>query len=58
MRPLSVLLVLVVVTRSQGGFNTYTREELIRWREEVREMFQHSYNSYPGTRGSTCAVLL
>ena len=46
MRPLSVLLVLVVVTRSQGGFNTYTREELMRWREEVREMFQHSYNSY------------
>ena len=44
MRYLSVLLVLV--TRSQGGFNTYTREELVRWREEVREMFQHSYNSY------------
>ena len=46
MRSLSVLLVVVVVTRSQGGFNTYTREELMRWREEVREMFQHSYNSY------------
>ena len=45
MRSLSVLLVVVVVTRSQGGFNTYTREELMRWREEVREMFQHSYNS-------------
>ena len=46
MRHLSVLLVLVLLTSSQGGFNTYTREELVRWREEVREMFQHSYNSY------------
>ena len=46
MRLLSVLLVLVFLTSSQAAFNTYTRQELVRWREEVREMFQHSYNSY------------
>ena len=46
MRLLSVLLVLVLLTSSQAAFNTYTRQELVRWREEVREMFQHSYNSY------------
>ena len=46
MRHLSILLVLVLVTRSQASFNTYTREQLVGWREEVREMFQHSYNSY------------
>ena len=46
MRLLSVLLGLVLLTSSQAAFNTYTRQELVRWREEVREMFQHSYNSY------------
>ena len=46
MRHLSILLVMVLVTRSQASFNTYTREQLVGWREEVREMFQHSYNSY------------
>ena len=29
MRHLSILLVLVLVTRSQASFNTYTREELV-----------------------------
>ena len=38
---------MVLVTRGQGGgYSSYTREQLVRWREEVREMFQHSYNSY------------
>merc|ERR1719189_2996523 len=46
MRHLSVLLLLLGLTTSLGAFNTYTRQELMRWREEVREMFQHSYNSY------------
>ena len=41
-----LLLLLMGLTSSQGTFNTYSREELVRWREEVREMFQHSYNSY------------
>ena len=46
MRDLSVLLLLLGLTSSQGAFKSYSREELVRWREEVREMFQHSYNSY------------
>merc|ERR1712079_786776 len=44
-----VLLAVLVagLTGVQGGVqNQYSREELIRHREEVREMFQHSYNSY------------
>ena len=41
-----LLLLLMGLTSSQGTFNTYSREELVKWREEVREMFQHSYNSY------------
>ena len=41
------LVLMVLVTRGQGGgYSSYTREQLVRWREEVREMFQHSYNSY------------
>ena len=27
-------------------YNSYSRAELLRYREEVRDMFQHSYNSY------------
>ena len=41
-----VLLTLVMAGVQAGVYNEYSREDLLRYREEVREMFQHSYNSY------------
>jgi len=46
MRHLTLLLVVVVTRCQAGGYSSYSREDLERWREEVREMFQHSYDSY------------
>ena len=46
MRHITLLLMVVVARCEGGGFSSYSREDLARWREEVREMFQHSYNSY------------
>ena len=41
-----VLLILYMAGVQAGVYNEYSREDLLRYREEVREMFQHSYNSY------------
>ena len=41
-----VLLTLMMAGVHAGVYNEYSREDLLRYREEVREMFQHSYNSY------------
>merc|ERR1719268_737154 len=46
MATLLVLLLPGMVAVSASSFNEYTREDLHRHREEVRDMFQHSYNSY------------
>jgi len=44
---LYLLLLVSTTTRSLGAtFNQYTKEDLYKYREEVRDMFQHSYNSY------------
>jgi len=45
MRSLLLICYFVSVTKS-ATFNHYTKEDLHKYREEVREMFQHSYNSY------------
>ena len=41
-----VLLSLMLAGVQAGVYNEYSREDLLKYREEVREMFQHSYNSY------------
>jgi len=45
---LFILLFLRDFSNVSGGgkFNTYDREKLHEYREEVREMFRHSYDSY------------
>jgi len=40
------LLLVPAVLVAASSFNDYTKEDLLKYREEVREMFQHAYNSY------------
>ena len=49
MRVGEAVLVVAALVWGRGEaavYNSYSRAELLRYREEVRDMFQHSYNSY------------
>ena len=41
-----VILALLLWSQQCHCMSQYTREDLVQYREEVREMFQHSYQSY------------
>ncbi|CAH1160168.1 unnamed protein product [Phaedon cochleariae] len=40
------LLLFMIIFHLSSALRTYTKEDLVKLREEVREMFYHAYNSY------------
>ncbi|XKL61291.1 hypothetical protein PGB90_008348 [Kerria lacca] len=45
-RLLYSLLILPLITNRSYSFNQYSRDDLYRYREEVRQMFNHAYSGY------------